>query len=335
MLLNPAIMALILVSGLVTLMLILASGFALKVVHHWDIDSGSERQLGLERQTYLISTLLTWCFVSELVSLLLFIYNAESMSGQFVGAMCATGVLNVNEWGWPTLFLKMTIFFMGAAWLALNHLDNQGRDYPLIRLKYSLLLLIVPLAIAEFVAQLNHFLRMDPAVITSCCGSLFSAQAEGVAAEVAGLAPRTAMLLLYGSGTAALVSGVWYAVRRSGGPLFAVISTGAFVMALVAIVSFISLYIYAHPHHHCPFCILKSGHDYVGYLLYLPLFGATAMALATGATAPWRKIPSLADAVDRSAPRLAWLAISLFGLFYLIASWSIMSSNLVMSGVWW
>ena len=113
MLLNPAIMALVMVSAAVTLMMLLASGFALQVIRYWDITSGSERQLRLERRTYLISTLLTWVFAAELVSLLLFVYNAESMSGQFVGAMCATGVLNVNQWGWPTLFLKIGVFFSG------------------------------------------------------------------------------------------------------------------------------------------------------------------------------------------------------------------------------
>ncbi len=107
------------------------------------------------------------------------------------------------------------------------------------------------------------------------------------------------------------------------------------MLALVAIVSFIALYIYEHPHHHCPFCILKAGHGYVGYLLYLPLFGATAMALATGVTAPWRGLPSLSAAVDRLARRQTWLALGLFGLFYLVASWQVIRSNLVMSGVWW
>ncbi|RDH89601.1 MAG: hypothetical protein DIZ77_15435 [endosymbiont of Seepiophila jonesi] len=335
MLLNPAIMALVLVSAVVSLMLLLAAGFGLQVVRHWDINSGSERQLNLERRTYLISTLLTWAFASELVSLLLFIYNAESMSGQFVGAMCATGVLNVNEWGWPTLFLKMTIFFSGAAWLALNYLDNQGYDYPLVKLKYVLLLLIVPMVLAEFYVQLRHFLEMDPDVITSCCGALFSADAEGVAAEVSSLQPRSAMFALYGTGVAALGSGVWYGLKRSGGPLFAILSGAAFVMALVAIVSFVSLYIYEHPHHHCPFCILKSGHDYAGYFLYIPLFFATALAFGAGMIAPWKRVPSLTEAVERDAPRLTWMAIGLFGVFYLIATWAVVSSNLVMSEVWW
>ena len=335
MLLNPSIMALLLVSGIVTLMLLLAAGFAIQVVRYWDINSGSERQLDLERRTYLISTLLTWAFASELVSLLLFVYNAESMSGQFVGAMCATGVLNVNQWGWPALFLKMAVFFSGAAWLVLNHLDNQGYDYPLVKLKYRLLLLILPLVLAEFVVQLFHFLEMNPDVITSCCGSLFSADSGGVAAEVSGLAPRSAMLALYGSGIAVLAGGAWFGIRGSGGSLFAVLSSVAFVIALVAIVSFISLYIYEHPHHHCPFCILKPGHGYAGYLLYIPLFIATALGLGAGVIAPWKKLPSLTEAVARDAPRLTWLAVGFFALFYLTATWAVMNSSLTMSGVWW
>ena len=335
MLLNPPIMALVLVSGVVTLMLLLASGFALRVVRYCDINSGSERQLELERRTYLISTLLTWAFASELVSLLLFVYNAESMSGQFVGAMCATGVLNVNQWGWPALFLKMAVFFSGAAWLTLNHLDNQGYDYPLVKLKYRLLLLIVPLAVAEFVVQLNYFLEMDPDVITSCCGSLFSADSAGVAAEVSAVAPRSAMLALYGSGIAVLCSGAWFGIRGSGGLLFAVLSGLAFIIALVAMVSFVALYIYEHPHHHCPFCILKSGHGYAGYFMYVPLFIATALGLGAGVIAPWRKIPSLKQAVARDAPRLGWLAVGFFALFYLGATWAVTSSGLTMSGVWW
>ena len=79
MLLSPAILALILVSAVISLMLILASGFAIQVLRLWDINSGSELQLRLERRTYLISTLLIWAFLSELISLMLFIYNAESM----------------------------------------------------------------------------------------------------------------------------------------------------------------------------------------------------------------------------------------------------------------
>ncbi|MCU7843072.1 MAG: hypothetical protein KZQ93_04450 [Candidatus Thiodiazotropha sp. (ex Monitilora ramsayi)] len=335
MLLNPAIMALVMVSAVICLMLLLASWFAVRVLSHWDINSGSERQLRLERRTYLISTLLVWAFSFQLMSLLLFIYNAESMSGQFVGAMCATGVLNVNAWGWPTLFLKMGVFFTGAVWLVLNYLDNQGHDYPLIRYKYWLILAILPLVAAELILQLLYFTNMDPAVITSCCGALFSSQSEGVAGEISGLPPAQMMPGFVLLGAAVILSGVWVAKRRQGGWLFALLGGAAFIVALMSVVSFISLYIYEHPHHHCPFCILKSGHDYIGYLLYLPLFAATALALSVGVISPWRKITSLTLAVDRIVPRLSWIAVVFFSLFYLVAAWSVWTSHLTMTGVWW
>lgn len=335
MLLSPAILALIGVSAVVTALLLLAAVFAVRVLRHWDITSGSELQLRLERSTYLISTLVTFAIAAEVVALLLFVYNAESMHTQFVGAMCATGVLNVNAWGWPTLLLKIAVFFTGSVWLLLNRLDNQGYDYPLIRLKYALLLVLLPLVMVSGLVQLQYFLNLNPDVITSCCGALFSPEGQGVAAEVAAVAPRDALLALYGSGALVLTSGALFLWRRRAATLFAAGAAIAFPVALVAIVSCVALYVYEHPHHHCPFCILKSGHDYIGYWLYLPLFGATALALGVGALAPWRHLPSLSAAVADDTRRYAALALGGYLLFYAVATFAIVRSNLTMAGTWW
>lgn len=335
MLFNPAILALIMVSGVVVAMVASAAIFAVQLLRHWDIHSGSERQLRLERRTYLISTLMSWAFAFELLSLLLFVYTAESLSGQFVGAMCATGVLNANAWGWPDLLLKIGLFFGGALWLTLNAFDNRGYDYPLIRHKYALLLLLTPFVVSEAYLQLRFFLALSPDIITSCCGTLFSANAQGVAAEISAVTPKLAAWGLTLSGLAVVVGGLHCWMRQRGAWLFALFAVAAFVIALMAVVSLLSPYIYEHPHHHCPFCILKAGHDYIGYLLYLPLFSATALALATTATAHWRKVPSLRDSVGPVSHSYARVATVLFLLFYLIAAWSVYSSHLVMQGVWW
>lgn len=335
MLLNPSILALMIVSGVVSLMMLLAAAFGVQVMRHWNMGSGSELQLQLERRTYLISTLVAFSFVAELISLLLYVYNAEQMSGQFVGAMCATGVLNVDPWGWPTLYLKMAIFFGGAAWLTLNRVDNQAPDYPLVRIKYGLLLLILPLVLAETVTQTLFFLGMDPDIITSCCGSLFSPEGNGVAAELSGIEPQTATLLLVASGLATLTTGAWHLWRRRGGLAFAVSGLTAFLVALVAIVSCIALYIYEHPHHHCPFCILKGGHDFIGYWLYIPLFIATALALGAGAISPFSRMPSLQQVIPAESRRFITLSLVFLLLFYLISGYAITRSSLTMSGVWW
>ena len=335
MLLNPAILALLAVSAVVTFLMAMAAVFAVRVLQHWDIGSGSERQLRLERRTYLISTLVAFSFVAEIVSLLLFVYNPEAMHTHFVGAMCATGVLNANAWGWPALFLKIAAFFAGAAWLTLNRLDNRGWDYPLIRLKYGALLGVAPLVAAGAVVQARYFLDLRPDVITSCCGALFSPESAGVAGEVAGLAPRDAALALVGSGVLVLAAGAWLHRRGSGGAAFAGAGALAFVVALAGVVSLIALYVYEHPHHHCPFCILKPGHDHLGYWLYVPLFAGTAFAFGAAVVAPWRRVASLAAFVPIEVRRLTRLALLGFAAFYAVAAWAIARSNLTMLDVWW
>ncbi len=335
MLLNPSILALLLVSIVVSCLMIIAGGFSIQLLLHWNINSGSEKQLNLERRTYLISTILMYCFLSEVISLLLFIYNAEQMSGRFVGAMCATGVLNMNAWGWPALYLKIGIFFAGVVWLIINRIDNQAHDYPLVRFKYSLLLLITPLVIAEAVIQYIFFLEMTPDVITSCCGSLFTSEGEGIAAEVSGVEPVISLTLLIFSALASFVSGIWYLRHRKAGITYAVSNIFTFLIALLAIVSCIALYIYEHPHHHCPFCILKGGHDFVGYLLYIPLFIGASLALSVGIISPFQKIHSLKQIIPSESVILIRWSLLLMLFFYIIAGWSIINSNLTMMGVWW
>lgn len=335
MLFNPSILALLIVSSVVSLMMILAGTFSLQVIRHWDINSGSQRQLNLEHKTYLISTLVAFCFVAELISLLLFIYNAEQMHTQFVGAMCATGVLNVDPNGWPTLYLKVAIFFSGATWLIMNRTDNKAHDYPLIRVKYIALLLIIPLIIAEAIIQTRYFLGLDPDVITSCCGALFTPESEGVAAEISSLDPLTAIILLLGSAIVTIAIGVWYLINKTGGIAFAVSNITVFLIALVAIVSCVALYIYEHPHHHCPLCILKGGHDFMGYFLYIPLFIATSLALGVGSITPFKNIGSLKEIITNDSRYLIGLSLIFLLVFYLVAAYAIFNSNLSMIDVWW
>jgi hypothetical protein len=334
-LIHPAILALVGVSLGVSLLLGMAGIFAAQILRHWDMGSGSERQLVLERRTYLIATLVAFAFLTGSLSLLLFLYTAESLSDQFVGAMCATGVLNATPWGWPTLFLKMAVFFGGAVWLALNRLDLQGRDYPLVRPKYALLLVLVPLVWIEAAVQWRFFADLDPDVITSCCGALFTPEGESVAAQVSGLPPANALMWLYGLGLACLAAGLLLLRRGRGGPLFGGLILLHFVAALVAMVSVIALYVYEHPNHHCPFCLLKSGHDYVGYWLYLPLFAATAWGLGAGAVNLWTHIPSIAHAVPRESARLTRQALLALLMFHAVATWVMLRSALTMQGVWW
>jgi len=318
MVVNPAIVALAIAALVSTLLLAYSAGFGWHLVRHWDLTSGSALQVRLERQTYLTSTLVALVFVTEATSLLLFVYNADRIAPLFVGAMCAVGTLNTSPFGFPTLMVKILVFFSASTWLILHHLDTRGYDYPLTRLKYGLLFAIAPLVAAETYLQLRFFLALDTDVITSCCGSLFGANREALASELAGLAPGPAMALFYGVLTLTLAVGL--AARRwpAAGFAYALLSAVSFVVSLAAVVSFVSLYVYEHPHHHCPFCLLKSEYGYQGYLIYGPLFLATALGIGSGVVRLFARVPSLRPLVPPLARRLTNVSL---GLFFFLVLW--------------
>ncbi len=194
MILHPGIIALLLVSLLVTGMILYSSFFGVRIIAGWDIGSGSEGQLVLERRTYLISTFLAYALLFQISSFFLFIYTADSLHSLFTGAMCAAGTLNVDPYGYPTLLLKILNFILAGLWLIVNYADNQAYDYPLIRKKYGLLIVMAPLVATESVVQALYFLQMKADVITSCCGSLFSPYREGLSAAIVSIIPfKTAM----------------------------------------------------------------------------------------------------------------------------------------------
>jgi len=330
MLFQPAIIALLLASAVSVVLLAASAPFAWQLVRHWDIKSGSERQLRLERRTYLMSTLLAFVFATQLVALLLFVFNADKMAVMFVGAMCAVGTLNANEFGFPALLAQILVFFLAAAWLTINHADSRAEDYPLVRVKYLLLLGILPFVALAFGLQLEYFLDLRADVITSCCGSLFSGESKTLTGDAAALEPKPALALFYGTLAAAFAAAVFHARRLRGAYVVAGLSALAFAAALTGILSFVSLYVYEHPHHHCPFCLLKPEYDYQGYWLYLPLFIATASGLGVGALRPFARVASLSAVLPGLSRRLAWIAAIGFALFAAVASIMIAHSNLIL-----
>ena len=128
----------------------------------------------------------------------------------------------------------------------------------------------------------------------------------------------------------AFATAVFHAQTRRGGYWVAATSGAALVAALAGMLSFISLYIYEHPHHHCPFCILKPEYDYQGYWLYVPLFAATAAGLGAGAVQPFRNIASLREVIPQVSARLAVVAAAGFLIFAVIATVFVARSNLIL-----
>jgi hypothetical protein len=330
MILHPGILALLTGTALVLAMVIHAAVTGGIILLRWDLSSSSAEQLALERKTYLVSTLLNYALAFQVLSAFLFIYTLDDVHSLFIGAMCATGSLNANPVGWYALLVKITVFFLAGLWIVLNMIDQMVEDYPLIKLKYSLLIALLPIIVLDLFLQFSYFTGLDPEIITSCCGALFGGGGGDVATSLAALPVAETMLAFY-SLTLFFVT-VLCCCLFSDKPVFRYIQSGTaaafLIMAISAVVSFVSIYIYELPTHHCPFDMVQLEYNFIGYPLYMSLFGAVFFGILPGIFQPAKRIVNMAAPLSRIERK--WVISSLVCLvfFLIIVTWQIVSSNL-------
>ncbi|HJV36179.1 hypothetical protein [Geomonas sp.] len=332
MILHPAILALSVGSLLCCLMLFYAGWYGVRILTDWDLASGSELQLTLERRTYLLSTLVAYALAFQTVSLFLFIFTADRLHPLFTGAMCAAGTLNAAPYGYQLLILKLVNFLLAGVWLLVNHADTRCYDYPLIRFKYALLLLLVPTILIEFVLQCGFFLGLHADVITSCCGSLFSLGRAGLAGELAGLPVKPTETVFVGGMALTLGCGTVFLRTGRGSYLFSLASFATFAVSIAALISFICLYIYELPGHHCPFCLLQGEYGYIGYLLYATLLGGAVTGLAVGVLTPFRRRGSMVRVIPSLQRRLTAISLLLYLVFCCLSAYNIIFSSFRLDG---
>lgn len=330
MILHPGIIALLTGTALVLAMVIHAAVIGAFILRRWDFTSSSAGQLALERKTYLVSTLLNYALAFQILSTFLFIYTLDDVHPLFIGAMCATGSLNANPVGWYALLVKITVFFLAGLWIVLNMIDQMVEDYPLIKLKYILLIGLLPFVVLDFFLQFSYFTGLDPEIITSCCGSLFGSGGGDVASSLATLPVGKTMVAFY---TLALFYiGIMFLCLFSKKPLFryiqSVTAAAFLIMAIIAVISFVSIYIYELPTHHCPFDMVQPEYGFIGYPLYLSLFCGVFFGLLPGVFQPAKRISNVAAPLERIERK--WLLSSLVCTlcFLLLVSWQVVFSNL-------
>ena len=324
---HPAIMALLITSLIICAMMLYASWYGRQILGKWDLSSGSELQLTLERRTYLISTILSYALLFQILSLFLYIFTADDLHILFTGAMCAAGTLNVNSYGYPTLILKLVNCILAGVWLIINYADTRGYDYPLIKAKYILLGILALLVLLETLLMFKYFSLLKGDVITSCCGSLFSSDKPSIAGDIAGLPHSIMQPVFFAAMGATLVCGLVFLWNGRGGYLFPLISSLTFVIAAASLISFIALYYYELPTHHCPFCILQKEYGYAGYVLYAALLGGAVTGIGAGVLMPFRRCASLAQVVPSLQRKLVMVTVLLYLLFALLVSYRMLSTD--------
>jgi hypothetical protein len=326
--LHPSVLALLSSALLVGVLLVYSAWWAARILRHWDLSSGSELQLALERRTHLVSTLLGYVLVFGLAALFLFVFTADSLAPLFTGAMCAAGSLHASRFGYPVLLLQVAGFALAAIWLVVNRADSLGRDYPLVRFKYGFLLALIPLLLLEMVLRAAYFLDLKPEVITSCCGSLFGAGGKGFGSDLAGISPTLAGGAFVAILIAAIGAGLAFRFTGRGGWVLGVLAAMLLPVGLTAVVSWLSPYVYELPSHHCPFCLLQREYHWVGYPLYGALLAGSLGGASVGVLMPFRSIPSLAGPLPAFQRRLATWSVVLLSILAILVAGIVAGSHL-------
>ncbi len=330
--LNPAIIALLLISVLLSFFALYSSNIGIQIIKHWDINSGSAKQITLERKTYLISTLLSYLMAIEFISFFLFIYTTDDIHRLFVGAMCAAGTLNINIYGYPSLILKLINLMLCGIWLNLNYVDNRGYDFPIIKEKYKILTGITVLLVLESVLLILYFSLLNADIITSCCGALFSEGTVSIIGNIAGFPSRAGKVMLFISFLTTISLGSYFLYAHKGGSLFAGINLWFFVFSIIAVMSFISVHYYELPTHHCPFCILQRDYLFVGYPLYISLIFAGIMGISVGILNLFKNKPTIAGLIFKTQRKLCVGSMISSTIFISIAVYPILFSEFKLEG---
>jgi len=330
LILNPAIIALIIGSLLTSFISFYSSMIGVRILKHWNLKSGSELQLTLERKTYLVSTVLAYVMGFQVILLFLFVYTADRIHPLFIGAMCAAGSLNANGFGYPALVVKILSVFLCGIWLILNYTDHRGFDYPLIRVKYTFLFLVTAVLLADSALQLSYFLNLRPDIITSCCGALFSEDAPTITGSLTSIHPPAAMIVFFLMVVVAVRTGLHFLFTGDGWKLFSYLSSLLFVVGIASLISFISVYYYELPTHHCPFCVIHKEYGYIGYPLYFSLLGFGITGTAIRVIGRHRQVPSLHDSIPALQRRLCITAMVGVVIFTGISVYPMIMSDFIL-----
>lgn len=329
MILETWSIALITCSAVTLIFGLIGAVTALRVIRYWDAGSDSALQIGLEEQIWLASTLVQFGLVVQIVSLVIFVWAADYFASILTGAMCAAGSLTANSYGLPALGCKLASIFLAVLWLILHRLDIGSENFPLTRCKSFWLILLLPFLLGDALLVILYLVNLEPEIITSCCGIIFSGS-EGGGYSLLDHASLPTLLLLSSALVVLLTAGSLVLLSRSGstgniGLAVASILTGGWIsfylLALVVITVLVSPYVYALPHHRCPFDLLQYPYAFTGLPLYLFLHVSVFAGLGATTAAVVSNRWELGPEVKRFIHRSVYLSIVTLLMFLLTAGW--------------
>ncbi len=277
MILSPEILAILIVNSIFFIFASIAFFLDIKIFIYWDIEATTKRQYQLERESFLVSTIIKYIFIIKIPLFLFFIFTLDKISTLITGAMCGVGVVNATEYGIYLLIIKIINIYIFGLWLTIHYLDIKNINLPYTKIKFEFFIIAYIFFLIEIVLMWSMFNSLDVDKMVSCCGTLFSSSSASAIGDIIRIKTAIILSIFYGS---AILMTILYKFRIKY--LFSIINLIFLVISLISLISFFGTYIYELPTHHCPFCFLQSDYYYIGYLIYSLLFLGSFYGLRVG-----------------------------------------------------
>ena len=267
-----------------------------KIIKKWNTSSSDETQINLERRTFLVGAVLELVLIFQSFSLIAFLITInEHIPSLLRGAMCATGALEANQYGYPVLYLKIGSLFIYSSFLFLHFLDKKEPTYPLTPQKYYLVFPAFLCVSTELILMLLYFWNINPDLIATCCSvNFFSQEVDGInfLSSSEFLNEGIFVWILTGS-----ILGVYLIInllknnksyknnksnyqlnhqltKRSVFSTLLLFTNGILylILSIYVLKFFFVKYIYGLPSHLCLFDIFFQKYNYIGYFIFFNLF---------------------------------------------------------------
>ena len=273
--LNPQIETILFLDIFFVIFSFIVFVISIKIYRFWDINSTTNLQYGLEKYSFLASTIVKYILLLKIPLFLFFIYTLDKISDVLTGAMCAAGVIDATQFGVYLFIFKIINIYLFGFWLILHNIDIKYPNTPFTKYKFEYFIIIFILLISEIIFEFFMFSGLDINKIVSCCGTLFSSSATSSFAIIFTIDTKIVVLSFYTT-FLMLVGGYFYKNRY----FYTFINLIFLIIAIISLILFFSTYIYQLPTHKCPFCILQKDYYYIGYILYISLFIGTFYGIA-------------------------------------------------------
>jgi len=301
-LLSNEVIVYLLSESVLYLLLLIAFFSTVSLLRRWNFQAFTSEQFILENRSYLVMTIIFFVMILKMLLLPYFVYTIDNLSDLVPGAMCGAGVIKANRYGNLLLILKIIILFLSGLWLSLNRIDLKAKNYPYVRLKSWLFIIIFLFLSAEFILDLLYFTHIGTTNPVSCCSVIYG-QGGGANGLPFGLDISKLIILFY------LLYALTVLTMMGGLILISIFATLLFLyISYYAVVYFFGTYIYELPTHLCPFCMLQDHYYYVGYVIWGSLLLGTFYALDSAVMAFFFRRPSV------KLKRISLLFLTLFVL---------------------